>query len=217
MSGSVGGRAGRRRRRWCVAGLCQQAPGPSRRRGAGAKGNTNKKSSGRDGGRPRAMYRMAAWHAGSVSNSLAQSAFEWRAADSPNCDSAAGPGASKSAAVVDKTSREGESLTIGVPTDSARSRPDGMGTVRAGEVAGARVVATVRGGRGRGTRGGVIVCQADGRGAPPGPKPQSTAGGSAPAAVAVLRRVRVEMRPKAARQSKVPSRSVAKGRTRPDP
>ena len=37
---SFGGRAGRCRRRWCVAGLCQQAPESPRRRGAGAKGNT---------------------------------------------------------------------------------------------------------------------------------------------------------------------------------
>ena len=37
--------------------------------------------------------------------------------------------------------------------------------------------------------------RADGRGAPPGPKPYSAAGGSAPVAAAVLRRVRVEMWP----------------------
>ena len=131
----------------------------------------DKKSSGRAGGRPRAMYRMAAWHAGSACCSLAQSACEYRAVDSPNSDSAAAPGASKSAVVVDGTSEEGESLTIRVPTGSARSRPDGMGTVRAGEAAGAGAVATARGGHGRGTRGGVIVRRVDGRGAPTGPKP----------------------------------------------
>ena len=105
------------------------------------------------------------------------------------------PRASKSAVVADGKSGEGESRTIGVPTGSARSRPDGIGIVRAGEVAGAGAVATARGGRGRGSRGGVIVRRADGRGAPPGPNPYSTAGGLAPAVMAVLRRVRVGMRP----------------------
>ena len=49
-------------------------------------------------------------------------------------------------------------------------------------------------GRGRGTRGGVLARLADGGGVPPGPEPEPTAGGAVPAAVAVRRRVRVEMR-----------------------
>ena len=49
-------------------------------------------------------------------------------------------------------------------------------------------------GRGRGTRGGVLARLVNGQGAPPGPKPLSTSGGAALAAVAVRRRVRVEMR-----------------------
>ena len=70
-----------------------------------------------------------------------------------------------------RTSRGGGTLKRGVPTGSAWSRPDGKGTVGAGEVAGARAVTTARGGYARGTRGGVLARRADGRGAPPGPKP----------------------------------------------
>ena len=73
--------------------------------------------------------------------------------------------------MADGTSGEGENLERRVPTGSAWSRPDEMGTVGAGEVAGAEAVATARGGRGRGTRGGVLARPADGQGAPPGPKP----------------------------------------------
>ena len=54
-----------------------------------------------------------------------------------------------------------------------------------------------RGGRSRGCRGsrdGVLAPRADGRGAPPRPKPYSTAGDALRAAVDVRRRVRVEMR-----------------------
>ena len=47
-------------------------------------------------------------------------------------------------------------------------------------------------------RGGIIARRADGLGAPPGSKPYSTAGG-VPAAAAVLRRVRVGMRPEGGR------------------
>ena len=98
--------------------------------------------------------------------------------------------------MADVTSGEGGSLEIGIPTGSARSRPDGTGTVGAGDAAEAGAVETVRGGRGRGTRGGVLVRLADGQGAPPGPKPHSSAAGdSAPAPAAVLRRIRAEMRP----------------------
>ena len=69
------------------------------------------------------------------------------------------------------------------------------------EAAGAGAKTTGAGGRGRGARGGVIAHRADGRtpadglGAPPGVKPQSRAGGAVPAAAAVRRRVRVEVRP----------------------
>ena len=58
--------------------------------------------------------------------------------------------------MADGTSGKGESINTGVPTGSARSRPDGMGTVGAGEAAGARAVATARGGRSHGTRGGML-------------------------------------------------------------
>ena len=59
----------------------------------------------------------------------------------------------------------------GVPTASAQSRSDGIGTVGTDEAVGARVAAVGGPGRGRGTRGGVLARLADGRGAPPGPKP----------------------------------------------
>ena len=48
----------------------------SEREGRWCEGKHDKKSSGKAGGRPRAMYRMAAWHAGSSCCSLAQSACE---------------------------------------------------------------------------------------------------------------------------------------------
>jgi len=67
--------------------------------------------------------------------------------------------------------RGGVSRKRGVPTGSARSRSDGIGTVGTDEAAGAGVAAVGGPGRGRGT-----------------------AGGAALAAVAVRRRVRVEMR-----------------------
>ena len=86
-------------------------------------------------------------------------------------------------------------LKRGIPTGSVRSRSDGMDTVRAGEAAGAGAVTTARGSHGRGTCGGVLARRANGREAPPGPEPLSTAGGAAPAAAAVRRRVRVEMLP----------------------
>ena len=44
----------------------------------------------------------------------------------------------------------------GVPTDSAQSRSEGMGTVGTGEAAGAGVEAADGAGRGRGSRGGGI-------------------------------------------------------------
>ena len=70
-----------------------------------------------------------------------------------------------------------------------------MGTVGTGEAAGTGAATTARGGRGRRTRGGVLARRADRRGAPPGPEPESTAGGAVTVAVAVRRRARVEMRP----------------------
>ena len=73
--------------------------------------------------------------------------------------------------MADGTTGEGRSLKRGVHTGSARSRPDGMGTVGAGEAAGAGAVTTARGGRGRGTRGGVLARRVDRRGAPPVPEP----------------------------------------------
>ena len=76
-----------------------------------------------------------------------------------------------SAVVAEGTSAGGGSLKRGAPEGSARSRPDGIGTVGGGEAAGAGAVTTAIGGHGRGTRGGLLVRRADGRGAPPGPTP----------------------------------------------
>ena len=53
----------------------------------------------------------------------------------------------------------------GVPTGSARSRLDGIGTVGTGEAAGAGVAAVGGAGRGRETHGGVLARLVDGRGA----------------------------------------------------
>ena len=86
------------------------------------------------------------------------------------------------------TSIGGGSRKRGVPTD-------GMGIVGTDEATGAGAIPTGAGGRGRGTRGGVIARRTYGLGAPSGPKPSPTAGGAVPAAAAVRRRVRVEMRP----------------------
>ena len=58
---------------------------------------------------------------------------------------------------------------IGIQIGSARSRSDG--TVETGEAAGAEVAAVHGVGRGRGTRGGVLILRKYGRGAPPGPNP----------------------------------------------
>ena len=70
-----------------------------------------------------------------------------------------------------------------------------MGTVGAGEAAGAGAVTTARGGRGRGIRGGVLARCADGRGSRPGSKLSSTSGDAVPVPAAVRRRVRVKMSP----------------------
>ena len=48
----------------------------SEKEGRWCKGKHDKESSGSAGGRPRAMYRVAVWHAGSACRSLAQSACE---------------------------------------------------------------------------------------------------------------------------------------------
>ena len=90
--------------------------------------------------------------------------------------------------------RGGVGRNRGFPTGSARSRWDGIGTAGTDEEAGAGVAAVGGPGRGRWIRGVVLARLADGRKAPPGPKPQSTAGGVALAAVAVRWRVRVELR-----------------------
>ena len=92
------------------------------------------------------------------------------------------------------TSGGGGSHKRAVPAGSARSLSDGMGTVGTGEAAEAGVVKTARSGRSRGTCGGVLARRTDGRRTPPGPKPYPTTGGGVVAA-AVLRRVRMEMRP----------------------
>ena len=60
-----------------------------------------------------------------------------------------------------------------------------MGAVGTAEAAGAGAITTTGGVCGRGARGGGIVRRADGLGAPPGSKPQPTAGGAVPVAGAV--------------------------------
>ena len=65
----------------------------------------------------------------------------------------------------------------------------------------------VGGSHGRGTRGDVVARRVDNRGVPPGPKPESPAGGAVPVAAAARRRVRSKMRPKggkAARGAELP-------------
>ena len=83
--------------------------------------------------------------------------------------------------MADGTSGEDESLKRGVPTGSARSRPDGVCTVGAGEATGAGAVTTASGGRGRGTCGGVLARRADGRGAPDWKSTVISRSGSSPA------------------------------------
>ena len=69
-----------------------------------------------------------------------------------------------------------------------------MSTVGADEATGAGAITTDAGGRGRGVRGGVIERRTEGLGAPPDPKPLSTAGGVMPVAAAGRWRVRLSMR-----------------------
>ena len=71
---------------------------------------------------------------------------------------------------------------------------DGIGTIGTGVGAQYALGAAAKGSQGRETRGGGSTREEDVRGTLPGPKPYSTAGCAAPIAVAVLRRVRVEMR-----------------------
>ena len=61
VSGSVGGRAGRSRRRWCLDCLCLHVPEYGRRRVAGAKGNTTKR---RLAGLAAGNERCTAWRRG---------------------------------------------------------------------------------------------------------------------------------------------------------
>ena len=70
-----------------------------------------------------------------------------------------------------RTERQGGVKAFRLEFPQARRGSDGMGTVGAGEATGSGGVATTRDDRGRGTRAGVIVRRADGRGAPPSPKP----------------------------------------------
>ena len=70
VAGSVRGRAGRCRRRWCVAGFCQQAPGSPKRRGAGAKGNTTKS---RLVGLAAGQERCTAWRHGTQARPIVPS------------------------------------------------------------------------------------------------------------------------------------------------
>ena len=103
--------------------------------------------------------------------------------------------ASKSVVVTGGTSVGGGSRGRGILTGSARPRSGGMGTIGTDETTDAGGITTDAGGHGREIRGGVITRRKDGLGAPPDPKPQSTAGGAVPAAAAVCRHARVEMRP----------------------
>ena len=91
-----------------------------------------------------------------------------------------------------------------------------MGTVGTSEVTEAEVITTVRGDCGRETRGWVIVHRAHGLGAPPGPKPYSTAVSAVLAAAAVRRPIRVEMRPEGGTTIKGAGLPASKGKTQLD-
>ena len=90
---------------------------------------------------------------------------------------------------------ESDSHIIGALKGSAQSRSDWMGTVGIGGRVRGGPGATANGSQGRGTRAVGSTREKDDREILPGPKPYSTAGCAAPAAAAVFRRVRVEMRP----------------------
>ena len=91
-----------------------------------------------------------------------------------------------------------------------------MGTVETGEEAGSGTVTTVGGSHDGGAHGGVLTRRTGEQGAPPDPKPNSTAGGAVPVIVAVCRRVWVEMWPKDGRGGSRRHRSARrrKGRRR---
>ena len=167
---SIDRRAGRCRHWKCVAGLCQQAPEFPRRRGAGAKENTTTnqlvglRPTNNDVTHGGVARRLGLLLVHAVSVRIARGRIpELKFSSSTEgiqVDRCGGRGV-----------RWGGSLKRGVPTGSAWSGPDGMGTVRAGEAAGAGTVTTARGDGDRGTRGGMLTRRADGRRAPPGPKP----------------------------------------------
>ena len=128
----------------------------------------DKKSGGRAG--PIMMQRMVAWHVGSAWRSRSQSACEKRATESANCGSSTSPRVANFVGAVGVSPGMDGSRSRRVSISSAGSRSDGnvRGDRRGGE---GRVSAVDGVGRGRGTRGGVLTRRADGRGAPPGPKP----------------------------------------------
>ena len=90
--------------------------------------------------------------------------------ESANCNSAASPRASILAGAGVVSPRGGVSHKRGVVTGSAWWRSDGIGTVGTDEAAGAGFAAVGGPGRGRGTRGGVLVRLVDGRAPPAGTK-----------------------------------------------
>ena len=136
--------------RWC-AQKCVKKSGP-------AAGRAN-------------MYPMVALHVVSACCSLFQSACDYRAAESPKCNSAAVVSESKSAVAVEGGPDEESSLQRGAPRGSAHSRSDGMGTVRAAAGSRGESAATTRGDRGRGTLGGVLAGRTDEQETLPDPKP----------------------------------------------
>ena len=185
------GRAGQCSRRWCTGVLFQQTPEPPRRKGAGEKENTTKKSAGKDSGRPQELCN--AWRRCTRARPVAPGPR--RRTNNVLRNHGTVPRASKSVVVTGGTAVGGGSREREVPTGPARSRSDRMGTVGTGETTGAGAIATAGAGRGRGIRGGVVARLADGLGAPLDPTIHSTAGGAVPVTAAVRRRARVEMRP----------------------
>ena len=109
--------------------------------------------------------------------------------ESANLKSTASPRAPDFVGAVGVSPAEGVSRKSGVPIGSAWSRSDEISAAGTGEAAGAGVAAVDEVGRGRGTRDGVSTLRADGRGAPPGLNPLSTAGVYHRFSVAVRRRV----------------------------
>ena len=112
---------------------------------------------------------MAAWHAGSVCCSRAQSACEQREAESPKSNSAAASRASKSGVVA--TGRQAAAEVFKEEFPQAWRGPGRTEWVPSGQARRQGTVTTARGGRGRETHGGVLARLAYGRGAPSGPEP----------------------------------------------